>query len=588
MAYVKWVDEFILTKGEAKYTGPFTPPATEGTLGGGVPGDGDRVYPGPFGNQNAYASYAASIVDISKGDFTLEGKWRIDNLYETLEGEPIPRYAIVGQYDDILWDASTGGEQGNWWALEYIDDAFHFRVWDANTASYIVDMVASFPIDWETTFTDHRAANTSPDYIYFALVRSGNNIRLLINGVVGATATVTDWSTITRPIEVGGQDGVLNPDIPYSITYVQELRFTDEALYWETFDPLTVDWLGGSNICFYPRVAVSTVIGYPGDASVSIPINIRMEGGVSNAHIPISFDASFPELTSEGNTIEGGSGDAIIPAIMGAGNTGLTTTGTFALLDGSGVASVEITVDLFSLFPPLGSIGYTVTVNEVNGNARFDNLTSTGLAYTVAIGDGSAYLPSLIGYGTGYINDGSLLLNVATLGICLNTEINAISTYTGFSFDSMCVFNDEVLGAGASGIFIHSGDTDNIEPVVAYFDLFDTDLGTTKQKRLRRIFVDGNLMGTLQVTSKFDTVTGTVYTLECPPTLTSMQVKIPADYDDYGQLIGLRVSNVNGSDFSIDNITATVVALTLAAVQYGIIGRIKVTLPEITGEATGE
>jgi hypothetical protein len=139
-----------------------------------------------------------------------------------------------------------------------------------------------------------------------------------------------------------------------------------------------------------------------------------------------------------------------------------------------------------------------------------------------------------------------------------NLYINASTQYTNFNFTSMCMFNGVVLGAGASGLFkLCCSDTDNAVAIDAYFIPYTVDFNDDHHKRLRRVYIGGNLDGDLKLT-----VTGNGNSVNGPYTITynaseTVQVKMFAIARSKGYkwvYADFKFENVNGSFFAIDSI----------------------------------
>jgi len=590
-----YFDEFIYSL-KAEYTANFAPSTVPETY---VPG-GEISYPGPFSYPQAYVGYTPSEnTDISSGDFTIEGSWRVDYQYYTPSGDELPRYTIVSQSDGNLEDiTNTATVRQNYWALEFYNDQLIFSVWDYSTQSFIINAVAPVSINWDSSFTNNRKTNNS-GYINFAVVRSGNLLRIYVDGVQVIEVSASDWETSTSDIQILGSSGWVGGNIPYSTTSISNLSITDSALYWANYTPAPITYYGG--ICLVPRIYPRLVKGLPGDTYGVVPVMIRLGADVhitnmlmnnsdsvtltdwSNPHFPNYGNATLPSVEGDGYVGVSATGNASLPGIKSSGRTGEHILGNFPSFTATGLALKGLSANGNATFPSFVGNGFVVELNISFGKSSFPSFDGTGVAFDNPVGNIVASFPKWIGDGNSKSYSVTVIGNTDVIGICLNTEINAISQYADFSFDSMCVFNGEIIGAGSSGIYTHDGDNDGTNSILAFFELFATNLGTTKQKRIKRIFIDGTFMGFLQSTSIFDTADGTTYTSICSPTLVSSQLKVPMNYTDNGEYISLRICNIDGSDFSVDNIDADISLLALPAKQYTNIGRIKATFPSITG-----
>ena len=242
----------------------------------------------PFGDQQSYlvishSDLVAGDFSIHNSDFTIETRFRVDKLYEMVAGLSPARYAILGQYDDYLWGGDVDAAPGNWWSLEFCDDEFLFRVWDAGTSAYVVNVSCPITMAWAAAWSDpcHAKLNEDPSYVHVAVCRYADEIKLFVNGVCNLTdghATITDWDEIHQQLEINGQDGRLNPDIPYSITYVEELLLHNYAKWWSDFSTSDALFSQTGGICIYPRMFPQLLRGTLGDIEGKIIISPRIHG----------------------------------------------------------------------------------------------------------------------------------------------------------------------------------------------------------------------------------------------------------------------------------------------------------------------
>jgi hypothetical protein len=149
------------------------------------------------------------------------------------------------------------------------------------------------------------------------------------------------------------------------------------------------------------------------------------------------------------------------------------------------------------------------------------------------------------------------------LGLCLQLERSALSQYANYNFNSMCKFNGEYLGANENGIFsLDDGDLDGTTQIDAFFELLTSDWGIEHQKRIRSLYVGYETNGQLMVTVKDDDDNQREYVLE-PNHLDNKQhsAKLFGDRNGKGRYWMIRFDNVNGSDFSVDNVKVLPVIL---------------------------
>ena len=121
--------------------------------------------------------------------------------------------------------------------------------------------------------------------------------------------------------------------------------------------------------------------------------------------------------------------------------------------------------------------------------------------------------------------------------------------------NSLGVFNGELFVASASGLhkFVSpSSEDDDLEVVSAYFELPYSLLGYNGNKSPRSLLISGRILGAIQVDvtdEEGDTVTYTTPVLD-----TYSGAKIALQSNQRGRYFIVKVKNLDGSYFSIDQI----------------------------------
>ena len=142
------------------------------------------------------------------------------------------------------------------------------------------------------------------------------------------------------------------------------------------------------------------------------------------------------------------------------------------------------------------------------------------------------------------------------LGLCLQLDRMAVSQYANWNFNSMTEFNGRYLGANENGIFVLAdGDLDGTSEIPAFFELLTSDWGIENQKRVRSMYVGYETNGRLKFTVKDDDGNDTEYILEANHLDNAQHgAKLPGSRKSKGRYWMLRIDNMNGADFSVDNI----------------------------------
>jgi hypothetical protein len=170
---------------------------------------------------------------------------------------------------------------------------------------------------------------------------------------------------------------------------------------------------------------------------------------------------------------------------------------------------------------------------------------------------------------------------MTTLGLKVNTKLKATTQLMGYNFNSMCKFNGVVLGANDQGIFTVGGDTMNGAVISSYFKTFSTDFGTDKNKGIRAVTVSG-VFTSLLITTVINNTEKSNYSSGKNIVLEQSTQRISINHADTGKYIGLKIANVNGSDFSVDTVAITVGATFKFSSDKAILGRGKSSLSSLT------
>lgn len=169
----------------------------------------------------------------------------------------------------------------------------------------------------------------------------------------------------------------------------------------------------------------------------------------------------------------------------------------------------------------------------------------------------------------------------STLGLRINTKLAALSQYAGYNFNSLCNFNGVILGASTTGIFSFGGKTFNTAPITAWFETNSYDHNDLHNKQVRTVTLSG-VFAKMAVTTILDGIHTTEYTTPGDATVRAKTVDVPINHSDMGKYIGVKVANVNGSDFSIDGIGLLLGVTEKMKFYDAEMGRLKATLPALT------
>lgn len=148
------------------------------------------------------------------------------------------------------------------------------------------------------------------------------------------------------------------------------------------------------------------------------------------------------------------------------------------------------------------------------------------------------------------------------LGICYLLEGKQGSQYGNYNFNSLTRFNGQDLGANDNGIFkLDDGDFDytdasNYDEIEAFIELPTSDWGIENQKRIRSAYLGLEANGELALIFTDDE--GNDYRYEVVPDFMANKqhsVRVTAGRKNgKGRYWRLRLENINGADFSLNNI----------------------------------
>lgn len=253
------------------------------------------------------------------------------------------------------------------------------------------------------------------------------------------------------------------------------------------------------------------------------------------------------------------------------------------LIKGTGYGNV-IGIHVALNYPKYGVTGKVISGNlfyTESNNLAYPKYAISSTAYVVASMNGALTYPRYV------INSHISAILAAdadaatydgtepNTSIRMNTSNFAVTRYSGFHFNSMCNYMNEIIMANSNGIFRHTGNADLGANIDAYFQLPSTDFGLFKQKSYRKVYVEGYSEGELEVT----TVVGDSYKsklrIDSFGRLSETQYVFERQRDDRGNLIGLRISNNNGKYFMINSIYATLILSSHLPTGYTGLGRSK-------------
>lgn len=343
----------------------------------------------------------------------------------------------------------------------------------------------------------------------------------------------------------------------------------------------------GSGSLALPSMALSGSL----DGPLALPVMSVAASGLTGEVLNGAAAIRSPTVSGESLTGMLGIGAAVLPQWLVAGDSGA----------GGDISLLELSIDASGLTGGIGSGAILLSKLDLSGSLRQDGdgdgniafsalaldaaATSTavidgavtlggiavdGVAFVGNAANGSLTLPlwsvsadghsSEIGIATVVMPvlalDGVLVSTVAApvfTGVVLNTRTNAVTTYSGGAFNSLCNFNGLVLAATSTGIIALMGDTDQGAQIDAYLTSGVSDFQSDKFKRVIAGYVGYRAAGDMELTLITDEHHEYIYRIEPRQTaIHPSKVKFGRGCD--GLYWQWRLSNRSGADFSLDSL----------------------------------
>lgn len=147
------------------------------------------------------------------------------------------------------------------------------------------------------------------------------------------------------------------------------------------------------------------------------------------------------------------------------------------------------------------------------------------------------------------------------LALAVNLSNTAISQYCGFNFNSFCKIGEKYFGASDTGIYDLTGDDDAGVFINAFFELVLSDFGISNIKRIRSAYVGGESDGELTLTLKDDENNSRSYALNLTSGNVQSSGKVKVGRDGQGRYYQVRIDNISGCYFAIDDIEVLAIIL---------------------------
>ena len=137
----------------------------------------------------------------------------------------------------------------------------------------------------------------------------------------------------------------------------------------------------------------------------------------------------------------------------------------------------------------------------------------------------------------------------------------AVTQYCSFDFGSFCKIGEKYYGSDETGIYELTGDDDAGTVIDAFVELIVSDFGISNMKRIRSIYIGGEADGGLTLTLKDNENNSRIYTLNLDTGNKQSSAKVDVGRDGIGRYWQVRIDNVSGCYFAIDDIEVLAVIL---------------------------
>jgi hypothetical protein len=144
------------------------------------------------------------------------------------------------------------------------------------------------------------------------------------------------------------------------------------------------------------------------------------------------------------------------------------------------------------------------------------------------------------------------------LTICLHLEGEQLSQWDDFGFNSFVKVSESYFGAKTDGIFqLDEGEASDQQPIDAFFELPLSDWGVSNPKRVHNFKVGYEANGRIEITFRDDEGREQIKSLDPIEYNFQHGNRLYGRRDMKGRYWMVRIDNVNGCDFSIDQIEVT-------------------------------
>lgn len=171
------------------------------------------------------------------------------------------------------------------------------------------------------------------------------------------------------------------------------------------------------------------------------------------------------------------------------------------------------------------------------------NLTRSGYGFPVGPRGAALFVPE---------ENRFIAVSEGAPGITMNAEVQALTTFSSFNYNSMTRFDTRSFGANANGIFELVGDTDDGAQIDAQVSFGVTDFGSSFMKGLDRMYVGSRSVTPMNVEVKLEEKTAYQYVLDARPDERMDTQRVKTGKGLEGRYWQFTLRNTLGGDFQLD------------------------------------
>lgn len=276
-----------------------------------------------------------------------------------------------------------------------------------------------------------------------------------------------------------------------------------------------------------------------------------------NGATPLNSAAALPAIVAASSGTAGTIGRSAmdLPRLDGAaaGATPVVGTSQAALAalraessaasGAVGASSATLSALILAAEGVAGSVGHSTVTLPV--------LRATSDGHVQVVGDSTVTLPAIVSVSTAPT---AAPVGQDYTGFALQTQAQALTTYSGVPFNALARFNGVYLASGPGGLFVLEGGTDDGALIDAAVRLGTTSFGSMQLKRVDAMYVNYRADGDLALKVIIDEHEEYDYTLVAHghDTLTTERVKLGRGAK--GTYWQFEITNLDGADFDFDRI----------------------------------